>query len=372
MSQRAKSARRGGSGSQAVGDYVGQPAGEAAQAVRRAGLRPGLDRSFGCPAELVGLVVAQDPTAGSDLARNGMVTLYVAAPGGEPLDDDAQAASNEPNGELAIPEPIEEALSPPRVPLRPRRRKPGHARQAAVEPPPPPILPTEAASEHAPAAAATQPLEEWPDEIDAPASALEEEPTSELGEREFPHEDFVVHVEDVLAGRSGPSNWRGAYPRRRRIRRGGDRGRVRAWVGEHRMLAGIVGAALALWVIVGLASALDGHRTRTHPASAVAPSVTAKSHAAPTRKPPAAQKSITSRTPARSLRRYRARHAASSPRIPRPTPRPVHRAAPAARQTVAAAATPAPAPQTSAAPVPRASTPPAPAVEQSGGGLFSP
>ena len=65
----------------AVGDYVGQPAAEAAQAVRRAGLRPGLDRSFGCDHDLVGLVVEQDPAGGEELARNGMVTLYVAAPG---------------------------------------------------------------------------------------------------------------------------------------------------------------------------------------------------------------------------------------------------------------------------------------------------
>src|ERR1700683_4408612 len=80
--ERSKSARRGGpSGRQAVGDYVGRPASDAAQAVRRAGLRPGLDRSFGCASELVGQVVEQEPTAGSDLTRNGLVTLYVAAPG---------------------------------------------------------------------------------------------------------------------------------------------------------------------------------------------------------------------------------------------------------------------------------------------------
>ena len=54
-----------------VGEYVGQLAADAAQAVRRAGLKPGLDRSFGCEPELLGLVVAQDPVAGSDLARNG-------------------------------------------------------------------------------------------------------------------------------------------------------------------------------------------------------------------------------------------------------------------------------------------------------------
>src|ERR1700683_3818715 len=97
--ERSKSARRGGpSGRQAVGDYVGQPAGDAAQAVRRAGLRPGLDRSFGCAEELTGLVVAQEPTAGSSMARNGMVTLYVAAPGSEPIDEGTDAARVESGG----------------------------------------------------------------------------------------------------------------------------------------------------------------------------------------------------------------------------------------------------------------------------------
>src|SRR5271166_28233 len=90
--ERAKSARRGGpSGRLVVGEYVGQAAGDAAQAVRRAGLRPGLDRSFGCEAELIGLIVAQEPVAGGDLARNGMVTLYVAAPGNAPIDEDTDA-----------------------------------------------------------------------------------------------------------------------------------------------------------------------------------------------------------------------------------------------------------------------------------------
>jgi hypothetical protein len=86
---RTPPARRGSQlGRLVVGDYVGQPAGEAAQAVRRAGLRPGLDRSFGLEAELLGTVVAQEPLAGDDLARNGMVTLYVAAPGMAREDED--------------------------------------------------------------------------------------------------------------------------------------------------------------------------------------------------------------------------------------------------------------------------------------------
>jgi PASTA domain len=64
-----------------VGDHVGAPAASAAQSVRRAGLRPGLDRSFGHPTEETGRVVAQEPPAGSEAPRNAMVTLYVAAPG---------------------------------------------------------------------------------------------------------------------------------------------------------------------------------------------------------------------------------------------------------------------------------------------------
>ena len=106
---------------------------DAAQAVRRAGLRPGLDRSFGCAEELIGLVVAQEPTAGSSMARNGMVTLYVAAPGSEPIDDETDAAQVESGGpELAAlaqaeAEQAEAASAPARV----RRRKQGRARRAA-------------------------------------------------------------------------------------------------------------------------------------------------------------------------------------------------------------------------------------------------
>ena len=40
-------------------------------------------------AELIGLVVAQEPPVGGELARNGMVTLYVAAPGLTPTMEDA-------------------------------------------------------------------------------------------------------------------------------------------------------------------------------------------------------------------------------------------------------------------------------------------
>lgn len=389
VTQRAKTARRGGgSGPQAVGDYVGQPAGEAAQAVRRGGLRPGLDRSFGCPAELTGLVVAQDPAAGSGLARNGMVTLYVAAPGGEPLDGDAEfapAACGASEGELRAPEPPDESLSTEPVPVRPRRRKRGLAQRPpmAVEPPPAPPMPGESAGEHVPAQSAVEPLGEWPAEVDVPVGALEDEPTVELDEREVTHDDkFVVQVEDVLAGRSGPPAWRGAYPRRRAVMRGfRGQGRVRGWLREHRRLAGAIGAALALWTLVGVISAMDGHHPHTPPAGALAPSrAPTVSHPLPATKLPAAPKPAPRRTPARAPRPHTAQRqaprAAPSRLAQHRAPRPVHPVAPAVRGPDVSAAVPAPtqapAPQPSAAAPPRASTSPAPSREQSGGGLFSP
>jgi len=366
-----KTARQGGSGAQAVGDYVGQPAGEAAQAVRRAGLRPGLDRSFGCPAELVGLVVAQEPAAGSDMARNGMVTLYVAAPGSEPAEDDvALPHSADSHGELRASESADAA---PTVQARRRRKQRISQRApAAVEPAPPPIIPAQAASEPTLASPA-EPLGEWPPGIDAPVGALEDEPTVEPEpEPEPAGEEFVVRVEDVLAGHSGPASWRGAYPRRRAALRGlGGRGRVRGWLGEHRVLAGVLAGTLALWLLVGVLAATDGHHARAR-GSASAPGVRRRTPA-PKRRAAEAPSSL--KTVARPTRPHIAQPLAPRPARPRrrhaPAPPRAHRQAPAAREAPPVA-TPAatPAEQPSATAAPRSSAPPAP--ERSGGGLFSP
>jgi hypothetical protein len=367
VTRRVKTARQGGSGAQAVGDYVGQPAGEAAQAVRRAGLRPGLDRSFGCPAELVGLVVAQEPAAGSDMARNGMVTLYVAAPGSEPAEDDvASPHSVDSQGELRASESADAA---PTVQARRRRKQRISQRApAAVEPAPPPIIPAQAASEPTLASPA-EPLGEWPPAIDAPAGALEDEPTVEL---EPAGEEFVVRVEDVLAGHSGPASWRGAYPRRRATLRGlGGRGRVRGWLGEHRVLAGVLAGTLALWLFVGALAATDGHHARAR-TPANAPAVR---HRTPAPKRRAADPPSSLKTVARPTRPHIAQPPAPRPARPRrryaPAPPRAHPRAPAAREAPPAT-TPAPTPaqQPSTAAAPRPSTPPAP--ERSGGGLFSP
>src|SRR5271166_3643657 len=383
--ERAKSTRRGGpSGRQAVGDYVGQPAGDAAQAVRRAGLRPGLDRSFGCAEELIGLVVAQEPTAGSSMARNGMVTLYVAAPGSEPIDGGTDAAQVESGGlEPAAVASVEvEQAGAASAPARVRRRKRGRARRAApvVDAPPAPAPADRASAAELPTVVLAQPAvgpaSGWqpvPGEPDS--EPLDDEVPEDAREDALSDEEFVVHVEDVLAGRSGPVRWRGVYPRRRALRELGAGRGVRGWLREHRLAGSAVGAAVLLWAIVGFASALDGQHSHTPDASAIT-----RSERRATRHRTQASK----RAPAPSSRTLRA-----APRSAARTaqPRPVFRARrrrPAAapvRETVApsaAAVGEAPVPQAPpvAAPVPAAappaSAPPAAAPEQTGGGLFSP
>jgi hypothetical protein len=383
--ERAKSARRGGpSGRQAVGEYVGQPAGDAAQAVRRAGLRPGLDRSFGCAEELIGLVVAQEPTAGSSLARNGMVTLYVAAPGSEPIDEGTDAAQVESGG----PEPVAgafveaEQAETASAPARVRRRKRGRARRAApvVDAPPAPAPADRASASEPPTVVLAQPAvgvpSGWqPEPGGLDGEPLDDEAPGELGEEAAADEEFVVHVEDVLAGRSGPVRWRGVYPRRGALRELGAGRGVRAWLREHRLAGSAVGAAVLLWAIVGFASALDGQHSHTPARS----EITRSGRPATRRRMQASKRALapSSRT-LRAAPRSAARTVQARPvfRARRRRPAAAH-----VRETVAPPVAPvgeAPVPQAppAAAPVPAAapgaSAPPAAVPEQRGGGLFSP
>lgn len=380
--QRAKTTRRGGpSGRQAVGDYVGQPAGDAAQAVRRAGLRPGLDRSFGCAEELTGLVVAQEPTAGSDLARNGMVTLYVAAPGNEPVDGDTDADGLD--GDVPPPAPsapmqAEIAQSEaPSAPARARRRKPGRARRAApaFDPPPAPVPADRDSEVEPPTVALAQPAVEqrwdWsPETFEQDGERLDDDASDELGEHEFPHDEFVVHlddVDDVLAGRRGPAVWRRAYPRRRTIGRRGDGRGARAWLDQHRLATGAVGAALAAWALVGVGSALDGNHTHTKAASASVvnerPAGTDRTAAAK-RAPALSSKALHAAPRSSPVQSAQSRPRHSAPRRRRPAPALVREAVAPPKEAAVPAA-----PSTPAA---RASAPPAPAQAQTQGGLFSP
>jgi hypothetical protein len=233
---------------------VGQPAADAAQAVRRAGLKPGLDRSFGCEPELLGQVVAQEPVAGSELARNGMVRLYVAAPGTEPVDGDPDPHVVEDLDDVSSsaspPRTVPLEVDVPRVsPVVRRLRKPGRARRAprVFDTPPDPLQ-----------------------SVSVPAGetellAVEAEPVEAGGdgaEDGFSKEEFVVRVEDLFAGRTrrGLPGWRRVYPRKHKLGASGAGG----WLTEHRWLVSAVGAMLVLWALVAVVAALAGHPSNEH------------------------------------------------------------------------------------------------------------
>lgn len=381
--KRAQGVRPGGpSGRLAVGEYVGQAAADAAQAVRRAGLRPGLDRSFGCESELIGQVVAQDPFPGSDLARNGMVMLFVAAPGVASVDDGIDAPPAE-GLDAAPPAPSPQAVMPqadaPPARARPRRpRKTGLAARApqVFGTPTAPLPPDRAlAGEAQTRLLEAAPTQAWASTTDIHAATAPdgaehgEEVPDDRGDDELSHDEFVVHVDDLFAGRASrrPHTWRRVYPRERTTRApGGDR-RVRAWLSEHPWLVTTASAMLAMSLVLGVAVTLASHPARMHRASVV--SVTERRATGPP----------TFRTPDRVAARTTgiARAQTGSSQIPiRPRRRAVARPSPRAALASAAAhpkntdVQPAPSPRP-AAPEP-ASPPAAPAQEQTPGGPFSP
>ena len=222
---------------QNVGDYTGQLAGHAAQAVRRAGLKPGLERSFGFAAELRGQIVAQEPEVGSELARNGLVTLYVAAPGSAPPGEQAvagPAASEHPDGEVSARGLAHAEPASDRAGAAPRRRKSRRAPGAggpAFDAPPPPSLPT----------------------VEEAAAALSLD-AADHGEVEGDRatEEHVIDADELFADRASAVAWRRVYPRRHRGFRPRLGGRPRL------VLAAL--ALLAVWLVVAVAAALIGHR----------------------------------------------------------------------------------------------------------------
>ncbi|HEX4836945.1 MAG TPA: PASTA domain-containing protein [Solirubrobacteraceae bacterium] len=364
-SQRAQ--RGAPSGRLTVGEYVGQRAAQAAQAVRRAGLRPGMNRSFGCDPELVGLVIAQEPASGSELARNGLVTLYVAAPGADPdqeaLDAPAAAELDQPHD--APSEPVEAVLGEvqesPEQPRVRRRRKPGHAGSAPVSVGTPPA-PSPPGSEIHGGAWEQELLARAPEdglsadfELPVPRSgqALHEGSPQEAG-----GEEFVVHADDVFAGRTEPA-WRRVYPRSPlRTRR---LGAWRSWFAGRPFVVKAAGVLVAVWAVVALTSMLAGSTGSTHHASAVA---------GLERQHPIQQASVPApRTPARGRARHVHRHAVllAHDRQPARARRVFVRAERVRPRTVIA-------PRAVEAPAVSAPAPPTPAPvrEQSQGGLFSP
>lgn len=278
MSETIGTTRQGTEGAQAagkdgvagrltVGEYVGLLAAEAAQAVRRAGLRPGLERSFGCSPELFGRVVAQDPAAGSRLARNGLVTLYVAAPGASDHDDAPPGASVV--GEAGVDE------GPRVVERRPVEDRPSGpvatgawSEQDTVEWEPATVtgsgyLDDGHSAEHGDDGEDG----ETPGEL---GFAEERDGYEQPGENRADgaaHEELVALFEDLLSARAtaGGRGLRGV--RRAAVGRG-----VRDRLAAHPWLAGTVGAVFAVWGVVAVFAAIAGH-SRTVTRWRVAPTV---------------------------------------------------------------------------------------------------
>jgi hypothetical protein len=212
-----------------VSDYAGRSAADAAQAIRRAGLRPGLERSLGYEPELVGQVVAQEPASGSELVRNGMVTLYVAAPGPAPADEGA-AGSPAGSSESEVPSAApDDALAlesgEHRTEVRPRRRRkrrPADLSPRVFDTPPAPVRPE---VNLAPVASGMlteeQPTDEWASDealrIDDPCGSNTPDGVRDHdGDVELPHHELVVQAIEVFAGRAGVP-WPRVYPTRRRL-----------------------------------------------------------------------------------------------------------------------------------------------------------
>jgi hypothetical protein len=348
-----------------VGDYVGQPAAAAAQAVRRTGLRPGLERSYGCSLDEQGLIVAQDPACGSDLARGSMVSLYVAAPGPaadtEGDLDGGQAAPAGPGVQAAEAGGQARTAPAPGSPARRRKSRPASAGQRELFQP---------SADAKPQAGGDALLHERRQPAEPPA-AEPEEPQDTPGDRRWPldsagtagaeelepfDEARLTQTEELFARRTGRA------PGWRRARVPGGRRRMTRAARGHPVLAGVTSAALATWICVagvtafaspsGRAAAGSGHSVRAasrpprRAASANTPAAGApRRHARP--------------EPRREMTR---RHPAAMPAARRATPPPTQE--PAVQG----------APPPEARPPPSASEPPqsAGAPQQSGGGPFSP
>jgi len=363
--RRARTPRRGGpTGRLLVGDYVGHLAADAAQAVRRAGLRPGLDRSFGCDPNQTGHVVAQEPPAGDELERNGMVTLYVAAPGMAGVEEAAAAAETAQNLPAPPRAPHVTAAPTPSVTARARRpRKPGLATSTthAFDPPPEPTMPAEhPASQDQPVASQAT----WTAGCDAvraaqaPDGVLEQSALQEQGGEGLSREEFVADTQDVFAARGGEAPpWRRVYPRRSA---GATLRRVLTRSAEHPLLLGAVGVMFAVWVAVALAAALPGHPPRSRPVNVL-------SQGNPGTRPQTAAAGLPRVIVGRPAGARTTRTGTRRPRAQEPPW--AHRkrgpAASARRPHVKPAAPAPPSP-------PSSQTPPAGAREQKSGGPFSP
>lgn len=255
-------------GRQEIADYVGQQAGRAAQAVRRAGLRAGLDRAYGYNADSWGIVVAQEPQAGSQVARNTMVTLYVAAPGSDepeasavaaPADEDVTQTASADDGLSAeldeapdareAPEAFATDAAPAVSPsaFGPASSKEGGCRDALDNPSPPFSDRRVFASVHGP----------------APQVSFHTAFGSNTGRERHHLADEVTLATDVFAGQVGVGQPepRAAFRRTSHARL---QSRASEWAAEHVTRRRLIAAVVVLCVLI-VAAATAHHRPTASP-----------------------------------------------------------------------------------------------------------
>ncbi|HEX8714902.1 MAG TPA: PASTA domain-containing protein [Solirubrobacteraceae bacterium] len=273
---------------QSVEDFVGALANEAAQALRRVGLKPGLERTFGYEAELVGRVVAQEPQAGAQLARNGLVVLYVAAPrSAREVDDAAEPAALERSEQEQPTRALDRAELASQGAAAPRRRKPGRSRSAPLlDIAPSPRLPDEG--------------EDWPQR--AGESGEDASERNSLDGLAASGEDYVIAADALFAGGERSDGRRAS----------GRLIRLRSRLAGSPTLIRVAGALLLLWLLVAGAAALLGHgSSRAHRAPAHAPvrarrtpraQTVAQPRVAPRKRPPPRRRARPSREPRRAVR----------------------------------------------------------------------
>jgi hypothetical protein len=251
----ARSRSRAALGRVRVGDYVGSAAAQAAQAVRRAGLRPGLERQFRCETELIGCVVAQDPPANEELARNAMVTLYVAAP--EAPQTQARASSDGlPQSERPrAPERVEpEPVPAVDVNRRHKKRRCSTTREPPHDPPPTPSPRPRSSPVAQQSVTYTTPHQS---EIDPTTEELAtaDPPAPENGHRAL---GLPAELEDLFAaGPEAVPPWRRSYPRRP--------ARARVWhaltyAARHPFATAMLAVLAVVWLTVALIGT-EAHRS---------------------------------------------------------------------------------------------------------------
>lgn len=244
-----------------VAEHVGQAAGDAAQAIRRAGLRPALERSFDHPDRPVGQVVAQEPAAGTEMPRGALVTIYVAARSVEAQDGEQEAGSPGERGasENDSPEPaaVQDTLGEDFQLAAEHELAFAASQQPAGQDGVERDDPREAGQAEAPVAAeAMLAAEAAEDEVSwgqpAAAGTVEVDALSEA----VLHRAQEMFAERFTVRRAARERWRRPHWRPLDLSRA--RGSVRFRVGDRRWLLRGAWGALALWLLVGIVAALLG------------------------------------------------------------------------------------------------------------------